>query len=238
MDIPKQPSWMGFRSDHWPAVAGGLYLLATTGISMRSELESLLAKQRHTLPRANPIRSVFERNLVDEDLIHKQTVPTFGRHRVALVRLSEEGKEVCRTFGWTVIQCEWERLVKLHSANRQPQHTGAIVVFAHHARLRGWKAQVLPQIGSPVFFPDLVVERDEQRIYVEVELGSRKHQKWCNMQEAQGFVALCARTPKSRQSLITECRQVGTIGLATDLTTLYRESKNSDIGPLWAEDWS
>ena len=90
---------------------------------------------------------------------------------------------------------------------------------------------------SQVFFPDLFVEKDEQKIYVEVELGSRKLRKWRNMQQFQGFVALCAKTPTSRKSLINECREVKAAGMATDLETLYRDGNESKIGPLWVEEW-
>ncbi len=103
---------------------------------------------------------------------------------------------------------------------------------------RGWAVQVLPQVESPVFFPDVLVEKGGRRIYVEVELGSRKVQKWRNMQREQGFVALCAKTPTSRKSLIAECIQVGAVGMATDLLTLYQKARETEAGPLWAEEWS
>ncbi len=63
-------------------------------------------------------------------------------------------------------------------------------------------------MDSPVFFPDVLVEKDGRKIYVEVELGTRKEQKWRNMQAAQGFVALCARTPASHCSLVRERRNM------------------------------
>lgn len=237
MDIPRQPSWLHFRNDHWPAVAAGLHLLAATGTSVRFELQSALAQLYRTTVRAGSIRRIFEHDLIETDLLLSQTVSSFGRHKLTLVRLSERGQELCRDLGWTVSESEWERLVRLHSADSQPQHTGAVLTFAYHARMRKWKTQTLPQVDSPNFFPDLLVEKNEQKIYVEVELGIHKLRKWRNMQQFQGFVALCAKTPASRTSLIRECREVGAVGMATDLKTLYQGGKEATISPLWVEEW-
>ena len=238
MQIPRKPRDLNYHSQAWPRVASALYLLSTTGISARFELQAMLARQFGISSRSGSLRRIFEGRLVDDFLIREETLPTFGRHRLTVVRLTKEGRALCHSFGWEVVESDWDRLLRLHSADSQPRHTGAVLTFVHHARLRGWKTEVLPQVGNPVFFPDVLVEKDGQKLYVEVELGTRKASKWHNMQAFQGLVALCARTPESRKSLIAECRQEETRGLATDLTTLYRQSKNSDIGPLWAEEWS
>jgi hypothetical protein len=237
MEIPKQPNSLHFRSDHWPVVAGAMHLLATTGISMRFELQDILASQRGIAPRSGSLRRIFEKDLLDEELIVTETFPTFGWHRLAVVQLTDKGKDLCRSFGWTVIGSEWERMQTLHSADNQPRHTGALLIFAHHARLRDWTVQVLPSVESPVLFPDALVEKNGQRIYVEVEIGSRKSQKWRNMQRVFGYVALCAKTSATRRSLIDEGRAVGAHGLATDLETLYLDKEAGRLENLWSEEW-
>ena len=238
MIIPKQPAWLHFRSDHWPVVVQALNMMATTGISIRFELQERLASPRGIGPRSGSMRRIFEHDLPEAGLIESDTLPTFGRHKLSVVQLTERGKELCRTFDWTVVHGEWERLQALHSADSQPKHTGAVLTFAYHARLRGWNIVILPDVDSQIFFPDVFVEDEFQQMYVEVELGSRKGRKWSNMQKEQGFVALCAKTPASRSSLIAECKNVKAVGFATDLVTLYQESKGSEAGPLWAEEWS
>jgi hypothetical protein len=238
MEIPRQPDWLQFHSNYWPKVAEALHLLATTGISVRFELQGILARRRGIMPRSGSIRSIFEESLSNTGLIESQTLPTFGRHKLTVVQLTGAGRKLCQGFGWKVTGSEWERMQTLHSADSQPKHTGAVLTFAYHARLRGWTVQVLPQLESPVFYPDVLVEKDGRRIYVEVELGSRKAQKWRNMQREQSFVALCAKTPTSRKSLIAECTRVGAAGMATDLLTLYQKTRETEPGPLWAEEWS
>jgi len=238
MEIPRQPDWLHFRSQRWPVMAEALHLLATTGISVRFELLSVLARQRGIAPRSGSVRRIFEEDLTKTGLVVGHALPTFGRHKLSVVQLTDAGQKLCQDFSWTVSKSEWKRLQTLHSADSQPRHTGAVLTFAYHARLRGWTVQVLPQVESPVFFPDVLVEMDGRRIYVEVELGSRKAQKWRNIQREQGFVALCAKTPTSRKSLIAECTQVGAAGMATDLLTLYQKARETEAGPLWAEEWS
>ncbi len=238
MEIPRKPEYLNYHSQIWPRIAVALHLLATTGVSARFELQARLASQFGLVQRSGSVRRVFEEKLIDDFLIREETLPTFGRHRLTVVRLTDEGYRLCRSFGWEVVESDWDRMLRLHSADSQPKHTGAVLTFVHHARLRGWNAQVLPQVESMIFFPDVLVEKDGQRLYVEVELGSRKESKWRNMQFFQGSVALCARTPASRSTLITECRKVGAFGVATDLATLYNESKQEKIGPLWKEEWS
>lgn len=238
MEIPKQPDMFKFRGDHWPRVAEALHLLATTGISVRFELQAILAQKYGIALRSGSMRRIFEDDLFDAGLIQRAVLHSFGKHRLAVVQLTAKGQDLCQNFGWTLERSEWERMRTLHSADHQPRHTGAVLTFAYHARLRGWKTQVLPPVESPAFFPDLLVEKDGRRMYVEVELGSRKAQKWRNIQGEQGFVALCSKTPTTRKTLIAECRQVGAVGMATDLVTLYREAQETEVGPLWDEEWS
>jgi len=237
MEIPKQPGGLRFRSDHWPVVAEGLHLLAVTGVSVRFELQGILARRRGVSLRAGSIRRIYERDLLEAGWIVCETLPTFGRHRMAVIRLSERGEDLCREFGWEVAESEWGRLLRLHAADSQPGHTGAVLAFAHHARRCGWHTLVLPDVGDPLVFPDVLLEKDGRWIYVEVELGSRKQAKWRNLLRFQGFVALCARTPLSRRARIQECRAVGASGMATDLETLYHQGKDGDDPSLWAEEW-
>jgi hypothetical protein len=75
MEIPKQPNSLHFRSDHWPVVAGAMHLLATTGISMRFELQDILASQRGIAPRSGSLRRIFEKDLLDEELIVTEPSP-------------------------------------------------------------------------------------------------------------------------------------------------------------------
>ncbi len=56
------------------------------------------------------------------------------------------------------------------------------------------------------------------------------------MQKEQGYVALCARTPIRRESMIEECIDLGVYGIATDLFTLYK-TRDTAGSPLWDQTW-
>jgi hypothetical protein len=127
-------------------------------------------------------------------------------------------------------------LILRHSGDRQPRHTGSVITFSLGARVRGWDVTVLPETKTPFFFPDLLIEKNGERIYVEVELGSRKKEKWQLYKRTQGFAALCSKTSASRASLIRECDAEKLGGMATDLHYLV---KNRDPqSPLWIDTWS
>jgi hypothetical protein len=51
---------------------------------------------------------------------------------------------------------------------------------------------------------------------------------------AQRFVALCAKTPAGRASLIKQCQEAKVAVIATDLKTLIKQ-KNRAL--LWLEYW-
>jgi hypothetical protein len=81
-----------------------------------------------------------------------------------------------------------------------------------------------------------LVEKGEERIFVEVEFGEDKPNKWRNMAELQGFVALCAATAEKRSKLVAECKLDKINGIAADIETLIQESGGVP-GKLWVEKW-
>jgi len=118
------------------------------------------------------------------------------------------------------------------SRKRINHHTTAVLAFVYHARLRGWNVEVLPEMGRIRAIPDALIEKDDERIFVEVELGNGKRQKWYNQRELQGYVAFCTNTPGRRRCLEKE------VGMrsrdrSTDLDALFRGGKTNPPGPLW-----
>ena len=94
MEIPRKPALLKLRNDHWPRVAKALYLLATSGISVRFELQSNLAQKYGIALRSGSMRRIFEEDLSNTDLIQHETLPNFSRHRLSVVRLTDEGWEL------------------------------------------------------------------------------------------------------------------------------------------------
>jgi hypothetical protein len=141
-----------------------------------------------------------------------------------------------------VVESDWERLMRLHEGEKQEGHTLAVLLFASAARLRGWTVEVLPEVNGNAR-PDLVITRGEQRLYVEVETGTRLHDgnaKWrMNAELNGGRVALVARNVEERGVLVSDCRHAADHGHAADVETLIagRLVEVSEGDPLWAEEW-
>ena len=164
-------------------------------------------------------------------LIIRRTYPLWPtRHtklRISLLRLTEAGKAVCRKLGWEPLSNEWDQMIAGHGGDLQVTHTAAAIMLTMNARQRGFRTTLLPQVISPTQ-PDILLERDGQKYYLEVELsdGSPRNRsplikKWRNMERLQGFVAVCAKGVRHRGELVRELRAQRIPYLATDLESLY-----------------
>lgn len=234
---PRKPDDIRVNSQTWPRLALVLHRMATTGLSVRYELAKHLAAHFQFKLRSKSVRYTFQR-LDELRLIDTTTLMVVEGYRMAVVRLSDEGRSLCLHLGWDVVESEYERMIRLHSGDSQWRHTAAVLSMAYHARLRGWQTQVVPSIGHPSVFPDIAIQKNGERIYVEVELRHGKLNKWRNLSELQGYVALCAKTHESRETLVGECRDLDIPVLATDLLSLAQTHTLADPGPLWLQNWN
>jgi len=215
------------------------------GLSVLVEIGRYVGDATGSQYRSGAMRRVFEA-LEESGLIVRQTLslqvtgnlPT----RLAVARLSAEGRQLCAALGWKVVESDWERLTRLHEGEKQEGHTLAVLLFASTARLRGWTVEVLPEaLGNAR--PDLSVSKDGQKLYVEVETGTRLHDanaKWrMNAELNGGRVALVARNVAERGVLVADCKHVAEHGFATDIETLIAGKlvEVSESDPLWAEAW-
>lgn len=215
------------------------------GLSVLVEIGRCVGDATGAQYRSGAIRRVFDA-LEESGLIVRQTLslqvtgnlPT----RLAVARLSAEGRQLCAALGWKVVEGDWERLIRLHEGEKQEGHTLAVLLFASAARLRGWTVEILPEVRGNAR-PDLVIARGEQRLYVEVETGTRLHDanaKWrMNADLNGGRVALVARNVEERGVLVADCRHVAGHGHAADIETLIagRLVEAGEGDPLWVEEW-
>ncbi len=223
-----------------------LYTLAQSGFSTRMEIDRVISVTEHLSERTNSVRTPAD-ELVTAGLLVNQTIRMLSPFEtgLAVVRLSEDGKALCRTWGWEVVESEWERILRLHQGAEQEAHTVMLLAFALHARLRGWNASVLPEVDGTNAVPDALVERDGERWYVEVERGDGSRRKWKNLAALNGGkVALCAADEEGRAKLVRDCKAERLGGVAADLRTLIFDGdsprKMVEITPtneLWMEGW-
>ena len=141
-----------------------------------------------------------------------------------------------------VAESDWERLIRLHQGEEQEAHTLAVLLFAASARLRGWQAEVLPEVQGSAR-PDLAISKGDERLYVEVETGTRLHDgnaKWrMNAELNGGRAVIVARNVAERRVLIADCRNIAQHGAATDIETLIavRFDEVNENTVMWTEEW-
>ena len=219
-----------------------LYLIGGCHLNAKFEIEDLLALVGGMSSRAGSLGRIIE-DLLQSGILVGQTVQINSpKSSLRLLRLSPEGERLFKIlFDRDPEETDWERLMRLHEGDRFPEHTLAVLIFALHARKRGFATQVLPPVEGSKAVPDLLALRGEEKWYVEVELGQKESPaKWRNQAKLNGGkVALCAATPATRQRLVGDCRLDKLSGMAADLETLIKvkHSTITEETPLWLEEW-
>lgn len=223
-----------------------LYLLSQ-GMDIRLEVDYLISQVEGIGSRTGALRRVYdsmvEKNLLSRDVLDMSAPNT----SLAMLQLTEDGRQLCQIIGWGVAETERQRMNRLHQGEQFPLHTLGVMIFAMHARFRGYQVGVMPQLDGVQTnaIPDVSVTRnlpDEKpdTLFVEVEMSSKElDEKWRNQAQLQSRVALCARTAQRRTRLIGDCKLKNIHGVATDLETLIA-CKVPDITtgtPLWVEEW-
>lgn len=218
-----------------------LYLIGGARLNAKLEIEDILAVVSGLSSRSGSLGRVLD-DLTDANLLASSTLQLGNpKTSLKLLRLTATGAALFRSlFHQEPQESDWERLERLHEGERFPEHTLAVLIFALHARKRGWATEILPEVEGNAR-PDLVVARENRQYYVEVELSQKENlAKWRNLAALNsGKIALCAATPEGRQRLVGDCRLAKLSGVATDLQVLvqtsYKEINSST--PLWVEEW-
>ena len=189
-------------------------------------------------------------SLVEKEFLHSEnlSVPSVTYHdgllKMTAVCLTDTGRELVSGFGWPVKETELERMRRLHEKGKiENKHTAAVLAFTYHARLRGWKAGVMPKsaTGNYRYAPDAVVAKEGREYHVEVELSWKiADSKWRNMARHRRVVALCARHESHQRALVGDVESV--IGanapiIATNLRALFKDVQEESLGELWLERW-
>lgn len=221
-----------YRRPRWQRMVATVLLMAQTGVSTARELERLTALDRKT------IHIVLD-SMLDllDPLIESYVFHAGGRGHLRVVTLTDYGKNLCRALGVEPVESDLEKIMRLHNGKVQTFHAALVLMTAYQARLRGWKAEVMPfdPQETPWFQPDLKVTDPEGWFYYcEVETRSRvKPHKWARMRE----VNLIVSTPTTRLWMVRRLKDMGIPGRATDLRTLAQQAKAGDLSRFWLEKW-
>jgi hypothetical protein len=235
------------RSDRRSREIAVLWLVAQ-GHTLRVEIQWIVSTHFGINHRGGALRSVIP-DLTDKGLLHCESLPipgvrSYGMLNIDAVRLTDTGRELVSGFGWTVKETEMERMRRLHEKGKsENKHTAAVLAFTYHARLRGWKAGVMPkaETGNYRYAPDAVVAKGDREYHVEVELSWKiADPKWRNMARSRGIVALCARHETHQQELVGDAENIIRANapiIATNLRALFKDAQKEPLGELWLELW-
>ena len=220
-----------------------MYLLGRWKLSTWLETDRVVSAT--SIPPIKPGAGSMHR--IMDDLIGKNLVVSETIHlpytSLALHRLSSEGEQLFEAiFHAKPVENEWARINRLHQGEREPQHTMAIIVFAIHARARGYSTRILPENKQTSTPPDLWISRGAESLYVEVELSEKESPvKWKNQAMLNnGKVAICAGNLSQHEMLVSDCKAMHLTGYATNLEAVVKTCRFYEINsetPLWMEVW-
>ncbi|MGB9880884.1 MAG: hypothetical protein ACPLRM_08990 [Anaerolineae bacterium] len=243
--LPYGHQWIAWRwrGQFWPRVILAVKILAETGVSTALDLLLLLSQKTGSSPRANSLRNVVYGALADEQVAHRMVeyfaikLPGTAPVKLSVLRLTDYGKSLARALGVEPVESDWEKIVRLHKGEEQEGHAALVLMAAYQARLRGWKAEVMPfdPQETPWFQPDLKLTDPEGWFYYcEVETRSRDNpEKWMRMRQANLIVPM----PITRYWMVERLKAMGIPGRATDLRTLAQQAKAGDLSRFWLEKW-
>ena len=228
----------------WRRQSMALAIMANHGISTRIELDQLIGALEEMKARSGSLRSALDM-LTEKELVRSDV---FSVHigvfqsALAVIKLSDDGKELCSILGWNPVESDWERIDRLHQGEHSRDHTFGLLAFAMHARLRGWRADILPegQTDGDPWQPDILLQHGSERCLVEVEMSDKENAaKWKQQTRLQQHAAFCTATNQQRAALVSDCKRLKLPGMGTSLEVLVSE-RVQDIhveSPLWVETW-
>jgi len=229
-----------------------LYLVAHNGLSTNLEIDRVIATAEKVRMRSNSVKAplaelVKAGFLVQETLVLKEPFTT----SLVCLRLSEDGKNLCRIWGWEPVEGDWERVIRLHQGDRPENrdHTMGILILAMHARFRGWSVEILPDVPGPTR-PDLAVMKKGELYFVEFENSANgsKDQKWRNIAALHPYrkVGICTFAAEGRTRHANDCSLLRISGVAADLASLIFDPNTNKPLPideissehdLWQHRW-
>jgi len=222
------------RIELWRRMETAMQILSS-GVCLQVEVEQRLGIYGGAAKR------LFD-TLLEQGLVERKFFGN-GQTKYAVLRLTDNGVVFAAELGCPICPSEWDILVREHNAKEHQRHAFAVLLFAFQARRRGWRVEVCPEVDHLLVEPDVLVEKDGERVYVEVEVlrHPRKRRdgpdntwvrKWRNQWQFQRRVAVCTLTPRRMQGIVRYLKPRYP-GMATDLATLARQPESD----LWVDRW-
>jgi len=221
----------------WQRCALVLKLMSESGISIRRELSVRIGRELSASPRSGMILRIFHR-LQAAGLIINKIFPLVGASRLALVRLTDAGRELCCSHGWACVESDWERLTRLRCADPIPQYLTHTLEFAYQARMRNYDVLVAP--GELAGNPDLVVCQygDELPVFILRKGVTAFAVREIVQKTAGERIGIVTSRLRHRGEMIRLFSSALSWGAASDIETLIAQVRSGKTGELWLDRWA
>ncbi len=227
----------GMRRDRRTRLLQGLYLLGASGLSVERELRAVMEMALGVSEDNASVKRIFAHDLPRVGWVIRETPYFIRSSRLAILRLSDMGRQVCNSLSWPTINTEWDQLIHSHEGNLYNRHTLGLLAFSWQARIRNWRTTILPIVNAPIE-PDFLLNKSGVEIYAEFETRAHeKLEKWKKVYRFQGYVAICTFVSNARFGLVADCKSSKVPGIATDLQTLLQLKYSAKPKSLWLETW-
>jgi hypothetical protein len=229
--------------ERWYRQSMALYVLARYGVSCRMELDALLSMADEAKKRTSAIRKAVDQ-LPELGLVRRDILDVTAKEglssRLVIMDFTDQGRELCRIFGWQIEESDWGRASRIFRGSTT--HLMGVFFLAAHARLRGYKALVFPPPFSPAG-ADLLLKRGEERSLVYVEFSEQDSGRWLLGDSPVSPPAYFTLNKQARAGLVDRIKAGSQTnprlahGAATDMETLIGVQRIAANSPLWAESW-
>ncbi len=181
------------ENHNWERDREVIMTIGKTGLSLSTELEEAVAKEKEISPRT--IRRAFV-ECVKEGLLAKVATASIEGRPPRDYTLTDKGKWLYRVIAGEEPKASGRQ--ELLKAHRSDRHLALILKTAEKFTGLGYEVEREPlrmQLGENRFYlPDLVIMKDNETFYLEVETGEKEKQslsqKWENALAASGRICV------------------------------------------------
>ena len=218
------------------------HLLASTGFAIRREITMLASAPIGCQPDSKTLRNLCDL-LTRAGLIETRTLPLLHSSKVNVIRLTENGKALCRRYDWDVKESEWDRISKFRSGDFNSHYLSLTLEFAFQARQRGGNVLlVAPEMyqGEVNDLPDLLLADNktfELPVYILGNTNPSRKVYSNFLENLEGRIGLVALNPHWRGIQRRSAILSGKRGYLTDTETLILGLRDNTPGPLWVGEF-
>jgi hypothetical protein len=220
-----------------------LHWIALKGFSTRNDIVLAIGLDISTQEARKNSRKRIARACeileIKENFIEQTAVELWKNKKFYLIRLTPAGKKYCKkSYGWKLRSSDWDELLKRHNGKQNEKHSAAVLSFTYHARLRGWKAEVMPYDLDTLSLPDVMISKGNEKLFVEIETqGNRaknKLRKWQKQAGIQGRPVVCMLTAQAARNVADSFHEMGFMEYdVTSIEYLQKTAYDDQDNRLW-----